>query len=50
MTWDELEKRLKFYLYQNFDGTIWGRFEKRNKRLSLDNIIYLCKKCYEANL
>ena len=47
MIWEELEKRLNHYLYENLDHTIWGKFEHGDRRLNLHGIIYLCKKCYE---
>lgn len=48
MTWEEIE-RLYYYLYEKPNHTIWGEFPNKDKILNLHRLIYLCKKCFEAN-
>jgi hypothetical protein len=49
MTWEELEKRLCYYLYEKSDHTIWGKFSNGDKILNLHGVIHLCKNCFEVN-
>jgi hypothetical protein len=49
MTWEEIEERLNQHLYERLDGTICMKLGNKDYMLHLCNIIYLCKKCYEAN-
>ena len=49
MTWEEIENKLNYFIYEKPDHTIWMKTVGRDKLLGLHELIYLCKLCYEEN-